>query len=72
MGRFCPLATCTTITYLSKNVKSITTKVNYPQKTILKLLKGRTYYFRVRSYRKYRGKKYYSAWSPVKTLKVKK
>ena len=55
-----------------KNVKSITTKVNYPQKTILKLLKGRTYYFRVRSYRKYRGKKYYSAWSPVKTLKVKK
>ena len=56
----------------NKGVTEITTNSNYPQKTINKLVKGKTYRFRVRSYRKYNGKNYYSAWSDVKTVKVTK
>ncbi len=40
--------------------------------TIKKLTKGKKYFVRVRSYKKSGKVKYYSAWSNVKNLKVKK
>lgn len=35
------------------------------------LKKGKTYYFRVRAYKNYNGKKIYGKWSDVKSVKVK-
>ena len=35
------------------------------------LKKGKTYYVKVRTYKTVKGKKYYSGWSKVKTVKVK-
>lgn len=39
---------------------------------VKKLRKGRTYYFRVRAYRTISGKKYWGAWSNVKSIKIRK
>ena len=51
----------------AKTVKGGTTK------TISKLTKGKTYYVRVRAYTIYgAGNTVYSAWSPVKYVKIKK
>lgn len=41
-------------------------------KTITGLKKGKTYYFRVRAYKKENGKKYYGSWSNVKKITIKK
>ncbi len=41
-------------------------------KTISKLKKGKTYYFRIRAYKTVSGTKYYSAWSGKKSVKIKK
>ncbi|MDO5410584.1 MAG: hypothetical protein Q4F21_09055 [Lachnospiraceae bacterium] len=38
--------------------------------TISSLTKGKTYYVRVRSYKKYSGRVYYSAWSKSKKVKI--
>ena len=35
------------------------------------LMRGKTYYVRMRAYRTVSGKNYYSAWSVVKTVTVK-
>lgn len=43
-------------------------KVTYTKK---KLKKGKKYYFKVRAYKTAEGKKYYSAYSKVKSVKVK-
>ena len=43
--------------------------VSYTKKN---LTKGKTYYFRVRAYTKYKGKTYYSGWSDVKKVKIRK
>lgn len=40
--------------------------------TIKKLAKGKTYFVKVRAYKKSGGVKYYSAWSNAKKVKVKK
>ena len=40
--------------------------------TIKKLKKGKTYYVRVRTYKKVKGKMYYSAWSKVESKKIGK
>lgn len=40
--------------------------------TIKKLKPGKTYYFRVRGVKKYKGKTYRSKWSGVKKIKLKK
>lgn len=40
--------------------------------TISKLKKGKTYYVRVRTYKKVAGKTYYSVWSGKKKVKIKK
>lgn len=42
------------------------------KKTLTKLKKGTTYYVKVRAYKKVGKKTYYSAWSTVKSVKVKK
>lgn len=41
-------------------------------KTIAKLAKGKTYYVRIRSYKKTGGKTYYSAWSGARKVVVRK
>lgn len=40
-------------------------------KVIKSLKKGKTYYVKVRTYKNVGGKKYYSAYSKVKSLKTK-
>ena len=42
------------------------------KKTITKLKKGKTYYVRVRAYKKSSGKKIYGKWSKVKKIKIRK
>lgn len=42
------------------------------QKTITKLKKGKTYYLRVRAYKKSSGKKIYGKWSKIKKIKIRK
>lgn len=41
-------------------------------RTLSGLKKGSTYYVRIRAYKKVSGKTYYSAWSSVKNVKVRK
>lgn len=41
-------------------------------KVISGLKKGKTYYVRVRAYKKVDGEKYYGSWSGVKKVKIKK
>ena len=36
-----------------------------------KLTTGKRYYFKIRAYRKVNNKKVYSAWSSIKSVKVK-
>ena len=49
------------------------TKVSTVSKTIAKLKKGKTYYFRIRAYQTQEdGKKLYSAYSATKKVKIKK
>lgn len=54
------------------SVKSVTASSAASSKTISSLTKGKVYYVRVRSYKKVGSKKYYSAWSQVKKVTVKK
>ena len=57
----------------TKNKKSATIKsAKTVTKTFTKLKGKKKYYVRVRAYKTYHGKKYYSAWSKVKTVKTKK
>lgn len=55
------------------NKKTVTIKKNTETtKTISKLKANKKYYVRVRTYKTVNGKKYYSSWSKVKTVKTKK
>ncbi len=55
-----------------KSAKTVTLKKNsLTSKTIKKLKSKKTYYVRVRTYKTYKGKKYYSAWSSAKSKKTK-
>ena len=54
-----------------KNVKSVNISKKSTKATVKKLKKGKTYRVRVRSYKKINGKKYYSGWGKVKSVKVK-
>ena len=42
------------------------------KKTLTKLLKGKTYYVRIRTYNTVGKTKHYSAWSAAKTVKITK
>lgn len=56
----------------TKNRKKVNVENNLiGSKRISKLVKGRKYYVRVRSYRIIVGKKYYGSWSKVKKVKCK-
>ena len=54
-----------------KNVKSVNISKKSTKATVKKLKKGKTYRVRVRSYKKINGKKYYSGWGKVKSVKVR-
>ena len=54
-----------------KNVKSVNISKKSTKATVKKLKKGKTYRVRTRSYKKIDGKKYYSGWGKVKSVKVK-
>ena len=53
----------------SKKVKI--NKASVAEKVLGKLEAGKKYYIRIRAWKKADGKKYYSAWSPVKSKKTK-
>lgn len=55
-----------------KNVKSQKISAKKTTVTFKKLKQGKKYYVRVRVYRTVKKKKYHSAWSSVKSVKVKK
>ena len=55
-----------------KSKKTVTVKSSKKVSTTIKKLKSKkTYYVRVRSYKKINGKTYYGSWSKVKKVKVK-
>ena len=55
-----------------KNKKSITIKKQKTTKTTVKKLKSKKKYFvRVRTYKTVNGKKVYSSWSKIKSVKTK-
>ena len=56
----------------TKNAKTVTSKgIKKSSKKISGLSKKTTYYFRVRTYKTVNGKKYYSGWSKIETVKTK-
>lgn len=54
-----------------KNVKSVNVSKKNTKATVKKLKKGKTYRVRMHSYKKINGKKYYSGWGKVKSVKVR-
>ncbi|MBQ9028544.1 MAG: Ig-like domain-containing protein [Lachnospiraceae bacterium] len=54
----------------AKSVKAVKNRI--VSKVISKLTKGKVYYVRVRAYKKVGGKTYYSAWSTVKKVRIRK
>ena len=55
-----------------KNKKTATVKKQKTTKVTIKKLKAKKkYYVRIRTYKTVNGKKVYSAWSKVKTVKTK-
>lgn len=54
------------------SAKKVKVSAKSTTKTISKLKKGKTYYMRIRSYKKTGGKTYYSAWSSAKKVVVRK
>ena len=56
----------------TKNAKTVTSKgIKKSSKKISGLSKKTTYYFRIRTYKAVNGKKYYSGWSKIETVKTK-
>ena len=53
----------------AKTVKVTSSKKT--KKTISKLKTRKKYYVRIRTYRKYKGKTYFSAWSKVRSVKTR-
>ena len=54
-----------------KNAKSVSVSSKKTSAVIKNLKKGKNYYVKIRSYKKIGGKKYYSVYSKVKTVKTK-
>ncbi|MBR3260549.1 MAG: fibronectin type III domain-containing protein, partial [Firmicutes bacterium] len=61
----------TSSSFSTKKTKAIT-KYTTVSTTLSSLTKGKTYYVKIRTYKTVSGKKYYSAWSAVKTVKITK
>ena len=63
----------TTNKKFKSGIKNVTIKKNKTTSTVLKKLKKKkTYYVRIRTYKKDGKTTYYSKWSNVKKLKIKK
>lgn len=56
----------------TKGKKTVTASSTSKNKTIKKLKKKKTYYFKIRAYKVSGGSKVYGAWSAVKKVKIKK
>lgn len=56
----------------TKGKKNVTAKASATKKTIKKLKKKKTYYFKIRAYKKVNGKKVYGKWSKTKKVKISK
>lgn len=63
---------CGTNKKCTKGKKTVNVSASAKSATIKKLKKGKTYYFKVRAYKKYNGEKFYGAWSKAKKVKIKK
>lgn len=55
-----------------KSSKTKTAAKKLSSKQLKNLKKNKTYFVKIRSYKKVSGKKYYSAWSDVKKIKIRK
>ena len=55
----------------TKNVKKVTAKKSATKKTVKGLKKGKKYYVRIRSVKKYKNANYTGQWSNAKNVKVK-
>ena len=55
-----------------KNSRSVSVGAGTASRTIKKLSRGKRYYVRIRSFKKVGSKKYYSAWSSVKKVRIHK
>ena len=62
----------TSSTFKTGNKATSVTKAATVSKTIGSLVKGKTYYVRIRTYKSVGNKKYYSAWSGKKKINIKK
>ena len=57
--------------FTKKTTKTLTAKSKSTSKKVQKLKAKKTYYVRIRTYKTVKGKKLYSAWSSVKSVKTK-
>lgn len=55
-----------------KKMQGFTSSVEEKKIIIKKMRRGKTYYIKVRGYKINNGKKYYTKWSKVKSVKIKK
>ena len=62
----------TSKSFASGNKTVTVTKNSTVSKAISSLTKGKTYYVKMRTYKTVSGKKYWSAWSAVKNVKISK
>ena len=53
------------------SAKTVKVKKTASTKKITKLAKKKKYFVRIRTWKKYKGKKYVSKWSAVKSVKTK-
>ena len=63
---------CTDKTFKSGNKSVSITSASTVSKVIGSLTKGKTYYVRIRTYKTVGSTKYFSGWSPVKSVKISK
>lgn len=57
--------------FTKKTTKTLSAKSKSTSKKVQKLKSKKTYYVRIRTYKTVKGKKLYSAWSSVKSVKTK-
>ena len=62
----------TSKTFASGNKAASVTKAETVSKVIGNLVRGKTYYVRIRTYKTVGGSTYYSLWSAAKSVKITK